>query len=212
MLITYKLISIFLLVVFDNNNLFSSNAISNSDPSVYKECDFFRYIYGCEHNEGSDCINGRCICKDGYTVNLVYGYCPKTIGDQCISSSECNQTDTNSACFASNDHFSQWTCQCKQDYYYDQNHTNKCLLQLNYGQKCNTSQQCLGDFRICSTDGVCVCDQHFNYDAILKDCKHINNTGCSLGQQWNKFTKKCELKIHYSNKGGIIRLTSYILL
>jgi hypothetical protein len=200
MLITCKLIKIVLLVVLNISSL-----LNLSESTVPLECNYFRFINGCEDSEGSHCVDGHCICKDGYTVELRHGFCLKTllIGDNCMTSSQCSQSDSNSACFSSNDDFSEWVCQCTQNYYYDQNNTNKCLHQLNYGQKCDFNEQCLGENSVCSSHNICVCEQYFKYDVVLKSCKHINNTGCDGQHQWNKFTKKCEIKIHYSNKGGI---------
>jgi hypothetical protein len=124
-----------------------------------------------------------------------------------MTSSQCKQSDSNSACFASDDGFNHWICQCKQDFYFDLNYTKKCLRQLSYGQKCNRSEQCLGETSICSHDNYCVCHQDYIYDTKLKGCKHINrNNGCDEDHQWNKFTKQYELKIHYSHKGGIFTL------
>ncbi len=54
--------------------LLNSNETLSIDHSIDINCDYFRFSNGCEDNEGSHCIDGHCICKDGYTVRLKYGF------------------------------------------------------------------------------------------------------------------------------------------
>jgi hypothetical protein len=87
--------------------LLNSNETLNIDHSNDRDSDYFRFSNGCEDSEGSRCIDGDCICKDNQTVRLKYGFCLRilSIGDKSMASSQCKQSYSNSACFASHDGF-----------------------------------------------------------------------------------------------------------
>lgn len=180
----YKMFITLLVIYY----LLNSSATLNTNPSNNNECDYLWFINGCD--ERSHCIDGHCLEIS-------------SIGEECITWVQCRQSDNNSACFASDDNYNLWICECQQHFYFDLNFTKKCLNQLSFGQKCNSNEQCLGDNSVCSNYSQCDCEQHYIYDNTLKSCKHVNNNGCDADREWNKFTKRCELKIHYSHRGGI---------
>ena len=77
------------------------SSISGSSSPIIT-CDFDTYeTTGCEDEEGSYCETEtqRCVCKEGYQIRLL-SYClpSKSIGDDCYTSSQCNQV-SNAACF-----------------------------------------------------------------------------------------------------------------
>lgn len=76
--------------------------VSSTSSSPIITCDFDTYeSTGCEDEEGSYCDTEtqRCLCKEGYPIRLL-SYClpRKSIGDDCYTSSQCNQVG-NAACF-----------------------------------------------------------------------------------------------------------------
>lgn len=77
-----------------------SEVSASSSPII--TCDFDTYeSTGCEDEEGSYCETEtqRCVCKEGFPIRLLTYCLPhKSIGDDCYTSSQCNQV-ANAACF-----------------------------------------------------------------------------------------------------------------
>lgn len=154
----------------------------------------------------SECENGTCKCRVGYTVTLTSTECKKNmIGDICAISLDCAKAVQNSSC-------QNETCSCDPGFYIANNNTMVCIQRLIGDSNCDTTLDCNSSVDNSScTNGTCLCNVGFHVSQDSSTCikqkvgDNCSRTAdCSIAVPNSECVSgKCKCIIGYAQAGNV---------